>query len=164
MNLKAVMEEQVALAQRGTPEQCLERYRGTTRQVEGLRSEARFGKFTFTIDEPTGFGGTDTAANPAEVLLAALGASIEVTTRVYAAYLGIPLQSVAVELSGNLDIRGFFDTNPAVRSGFDAIEAKVKVESSASPAEIERLLAKVDRCCPVLETLRNGTPLRLTRL
>ena len=157
------MEEQVALARTGTPAQCLERYRGATRQVEGLRSEARFGKFTFTIDEPTGFGGTDTAANPAEVLLGALGASIEVTTRAYAAYLGIPLTSVSVELSGNLDIRGFFDTDPAVRAGFDAIEAKVKIVSSAGATEIERLLAKVDRCCPVLETLRNGTKLELTR-
>jgi len=159
MNLKAVMQEQVAIAQRGTPEQCLERYRGTTRQVEGLRSEAKFGKFTFTIDEPTGFGGTDTAANPAEVLLAALGASIEVTTRVYAEYLGIPLRGVAVELSGNLDIRGFFDTDPTVRSGFDRIEAKIRIDSPASEADLARLLEKVNRCCPVLETIRNGTPI-----
>jgi putative redox protein len=163
MNLKALMEQHVRTARAAQPEQCLERYRGETRQVEGLRSEARFGKFTFAIDEPAGFGGSDTMANPAEVLLAALGASIEVTTRVYAAYLGIPLQSVAVELAGNLDIRGFFDTDPAVRSGFDQIEAKVRIESSASDADVARLLAKVDRCCPVLETLRNGTPLRLER-
>ena len=155
------MEEQVAIARRGQPEQCLERYRGTTRQVSGLRSEARFGKFTFTIDEPAGFGGTDTAANPAEVLLGALGASLEVTTRVYAAYLGIPLEGVSVELAGNLDIRGFFDTDPAVRSGFDAIEAKIRIKSSASEADVARLLAKVERCCPVLETIRNGTPARL---
>jgi putative redox protein len=162
MSLKAVMEEQVAIAKRGTPDQCLERYAGETRQVEGLRSEASFGKFKFTIDEPAGFGGTDTAANPAEVLLGALGASIEVTCRVYAEYLGIPLRRVSVKLAGNLDICGFFDTDPAVRSGFDRIEAKVQIDSPASAADIARLLAKVERCCPVLETLRNGTPVKLT--
>ena len=163
MKLKVLMEQHVATARNAKPEECLERYVGETHQVDGLRSEASFGKFRFTIDEPTGFGGTDTAANPAEVLLGALGASIEVTCRVYAEYLGIPLEGVSVHLAGNLDIRGFFDTDPKVRSGFDRIEAKVRIKSAASNADIARLLARVERCCPVLETIRNGTPVRLQR-
>lgn len=163
MNLKRVMEEQVAIARSGDREKCLERYAGETRQVEGLRSEGQFGRHRTVIDEPTGFGGTDTAVNPAEMLLAAIGASIEVTCRVYAEYLGIPLDAVSVKLSGNLDTRGFFDTDANVRSGFDAITADIRIDSPASEDQIARLLDRVERCCPVLDTVRNGTPIRLKR-
>ncbi len=151
------------IARSADRDKCTERFSGTTRQVEGLRSEARFGRHSFVIDEPTGFGGSDTAANPAEVMLGALGASIEVTCRVYAEYLGIPLDKVSVHLSGNLDTRGFFDTDVRVRSGFDRIEAKISIESPAGPDAIARLLNRVERCCPVLDTIRNGTPVTLSR-
>jgi putative redox protein len=164
MTIKRVMEEQVAIARAGDLDKCTERFGGDTRQVEGLRSEATFGRHGFAIDEPTGFGGRDTAANPAEVMLGALGASIEVTCRVYAEYLGIPLNSVSVRLDGNLDTRGFFDTDVRVRSGFDKIDVKIAIDSPAGPDAVARLLNRIERCCPVLDTIRNGTPVKLARV
>lgn len=161
--LKALMERHVQTARSGSVAQCQERFAGVTRQVEGLRSEAQFGAFRFAIDEPLEFGGSNLAANPAEVMLAALGASIEVTCRVYAAYLGIALDRVSVQLSGNLDTRGFFDTDPRVRSGFDHIDARIRIDSPAGAADVKRLLDRIERCCPVLDTIRGGTRVRLTR-
>jgi putative redox protein len=55
----------------------------------------------------TGLGGADTAPNPVEYILAALGSCQEITYRLYADALGIPLNGVSVELTGAIDLRGF---------------------------------------------------------
>ena len=54
-----------------------ERYEVRTRQESGLRSVACARGHEFSIDEPEDWG-SDMAANPAELALAALGASLEV--------------------------------------------------------------------------------------
>ena len=56
--------------------------------------------FTLTIDQPKGFGGANSGPKPSEVLLAALAACQEITWRLYADALGIPLSSIRVELDG----------------------------------------------------------------
>jgi uncharacterized OsmC-like protein len=160
MSLKRLTEEMLATARAGPSEACLEHYSGTTRQVEGLRSEAAFGPFRFTVDEPQPYGG-GTAANPAEVLLAAVGASIEVTARVHAALLDIPLRGISTRLSGTLDLRGFFGTDPAVRAGFAHIDIAVVIDSPASSADIARLLQRVERGCPMLDVVRGAAEVRL---
>jgi len=85
----------------------------------------------------------------------------EITYRLHADHLGIPLDGVAVTLEGDLDLRGFFDVDAAVRPGFRAIRGTVKLDSPAPPAELERLKAHVDAHCPVLDLLANPTPLTL---
>lgn len=160
MSLKQLTEQMLATARAGPSEACLEHYSGTTRQVEGLRSEASFGRFRFTVDEPQPYGG-GTAANPAEVLLAAVGASIEVTARLHAELLGIPLHGVSTRLSGTLDLRGFFGTDPTVRAGFDRIDIAVIIDSPASRAQIAELMQRVERGCPMLDVVRGATEVRL---
>ena len=50
----------------------------------GFRSIVKMRDFTLTVDQPKGFGGTNTGPKPSEVLLAALAACQEVTWRLYA--------------------------------------------------------------------------------
>lgn len=158
VNLGELMRTLRGVALRGNPAECAEPMSGVTRQVTGLKSEATFGGLRMTIDEPVVFGGTGAAPNPAEAALAALGASMEVTFRCYAEYLGIPVNSISVALSGALDSRGFFGTDPSVRAGFGSIDATITVESSASAAQLEQLLTHVNNCCPVLDLFRAPTP------
>ena len=133
----------------------------TTRQIAGLRSEAAVRDFRLTLDEPPALGGADAGPNPVELLLVALGASQEITYRLYAEALGIPLNHVSVRVEGKLDLRGFFAVDEAVRPGYDEICAVVEIDSPASAEEIERLKATVERHCPVLDILRKATPTRL---
>src|SRR5215471_5478249 len=83
-------------------------YGAATRQLAGLRSEASIRDFRLTLDEPPALGGSDAGSNPVELVLAALGACQEITYRLYADALGIPLNHVAVRVEGRLDLRGFF--------------------------------------------------------
>ena len=95
-----------------------------------------------------------------ELVLAALGACQEITYRLYADTLGIPVNSVSVKLAGRLDLRGFFAVDEGVRPGFKDIQTTVTIDSPASADDIERLKATVDRHCPVLDILRNVTPVK----
>ncbi len=145
----------------GDPAACREAMAGTTRQEGAFRTEGRFGAHRVYVDEPGSFGGGDSAANPAELLFAALGASVAVTLRCHAALMGIAVGAIEVAVAGDLDIRGFFDSDPAVRAGFKEIALSVRMESAAAPAERAALLAAVQRGCPLLDALRDPTPVTL---
>jgi len=99
---------------------------------------------------------------PSEVLLAALAACQEITWRLYADALGIPLHSVAVELDGLQDLRGFLGVDTSTRAGFEHIAGTVVVDSPAADTDIERLKRTVDLHCPVLDDLRAPVPVELS--
>ncbi|MDF2764746.1 MAG: OsmC family protein [Rhodospirillales bacterium] len=159
--LGELMRRHQAIARSGDAAQCAEHIAGATVQHGGFRTEGRFGHHLVLVDEPTSFGGTDSAANPAELLLAGLGASLSVTLRCHAALLGVPVGRIRVELEGDLDIRGFFDADPTVRSGFAELRLQVHIESGAPPETLARLMAAAERGCPVLDTCRGATPISI---
>src|ERR1700736_2910072 len=129
-----------------------------SRNQGGFRSTVKMRDFTLIIDQPKGFGGTNTGPKPSEVLLAALAACQEITWRLYADALGIPLDSIAVELDGLQDLRGFLGVDGATRAGFQHIAGTVIVNSPAADTDIERLKQTVDLRCPVLDDLRAPIP------
>ena len=136
-------------------------FEATSRQAEGLRSEIKIRQFELTVDEPEVLGGQDSGPNPVELILGALATCQEITYRLYADALGIPLDGVSVTVSGDLDLRGFFAVDDQVRPGFTAIRTEVTLDSPAPETELERLKATVDRHCPVLDILQNATPVSL---
>ncbi len=133
-------------------------FQAHSRLGDGLNSNIAIRQFQVAVDEPPGLGGNDAAPNPVEYVLAALGACQEITYRLYADALGIPLTGVSVQLTGEIDLRGFFNVDPSVRPGFERVTANVTLESPASEAELTRLKEIVDAHCPVLDLLRNPTP------
>lgn len=133
----------------------------TSRQVQGLASEATIRHFTIALDEPECLGGADSAPNPAEYVLAALAACQEVTYRLFADRRGIPLNAVSVRLKGDLDLRGLLGLDAAVRPGFTGIRGSVHLDSPASLEELADLKAAVDAHCPVLDILRAPVPVSL---
>jgi putative redox protein len=137
-------------------------YKVESRQESGLRSRVNIRQFTFDVDEPASLAGTDTAPSPVEYALAALATCQEITYRLHADHLGIPLDSVAVTLEGDIDLRGFFAVDDDVRAGFERIWGTVKLESSVPFSELQRLKAHVDAHCPVFDLLTNTTPVTLS--
>jgi uncharacterized OsmC-like protein len=143
------------------PDQAVATFAVASRGLEGLHRRVSIRDFSVDVDEPPVLGGTDRAANPVEYALAALATCQEITYRLHAAALGIPLNEVRVELKGDLDLRGFFAVEQGVRPGFGEIRGTVHLDSPASPQELERLKEFVDAHCPVLDLFRNPTPVRL---
>jgi putative redox protein len=143
------------------PSAGLARFRVESRQEEGLRSRVKVRQFTFDVDEPTTLAGTDTAPSPVEYALAALATCQEITYRLHADHLGVPIDSVAVTLEADIDLRGFFAVDDAVRPGFTGVRGWVNIQSPASHEELVRLKEHVDAHCPVFDLLSNSTPVRL---
>lgn len=128
-----------------------------TRLVEGFRTEAHVRQFTFGIDEPAALGGTDTAPNPVEMVLAALGTCQEIVYATHARILGIPLDSVSVRVSGELDPRGFLGVAD-VPAGFRSVQFDVEISSAAPADDVARLVREVNARCPVLDILERPLP------
>jgi uncharacterized OsmC-like protein len=144
------------------PAQAHAVFQAQSRLGDGVNSTVAIRQFRVGVDEPAGLGGTDTAPNPVEYILAALGSCQEITYRLYADALGIPLNGVSVDLTGAIDLRGFFNVGQGVRPGYQKIEAKVTLDSPASEADLARLKDIVDSHCPVLDILRYPTPVELS--
>jgi len=144
------------------PEQAKVTFEAASRQVDGLRSEVAVRQFNLAVDEPAQLGGTDSAPNPVELLLASLATCQEITYRLYADALKIPLTGVAVRVEGDLDLRGFFAAKDGVRPGYQSIRATVRLDSPAPEADLTRLKETVDRHCPVLDIVQHATPVEVT--
>ena len=133
---------------------------------EGVRQVAtdiRIGDHRITVDEPPTLGGENTDPNPVETVLAGLLSCQVVTYRFWAAKLGVPLDRVQVETEGDLDVRGFFGLDAAVRPGFGEIRVKVTLDGPAEPERYRELQQIVDAHCPVLDLISNPTRV-VTRL
>ena len=154
-----IVETQAAL--RDDPTKAMATFASRSGLKSGFESEVKVRNHRITVDEPEALGGTDKGPNPVELVLAALGTCQEIAYRTHAAALGVPLDSVRVELEGDLDLRGFFAVDESIRPGYRGIRGTVHLRSSADPASLERLRRHVDAHCPVLDIISNPVPVDL---
>lgn len=154
--------EQTQAALRDEPSNAAATFAASSQQVAGLASEAAIRQFQLTVDEPEQLGGTDKGPNPVELVLAALGTCQEITYRLYADAMGIPVNGISIKLEGNLDLRGFFNVDPSIRAGYEPIDATVTIDSPASDADLARLKEAVDAHCPVLDIISKPVPVKLS--
>ena len=128
----------------------------------GFASESRVRDFAPTpSDEPTGLGGKDTAPNPVEQLLGALGNCLAVGYAANATVAGIELLDLRIDLKGDVDLHTFLGLR-AGHAGFDSISAAVSIDSDAPREQLEELHAKVVGSSPVGHTLQHAVPLDIT--
>ncbi|GEA67238.1 OsmC family protein [Acinetobacter pittii] len=95
-------------------------------------------------DEPTDKGGLDTAPNPVQILLSALGACTTITLEMYANLKGIKLDHVQVDLALN--------PNGEPEKGQNNIERKITLKGEFTEDQHKRLL-KVAENCPIHKLL-----------
>ncbi len=122
--------------------------------VGGFKSKVSIRDFEVIVDQPKGFGGSNSGPKPSEIALAALASCQEITYRLYADALNIPLNGVRIELTGTQDLRGFLGMEDKIFAGFQQVRGIVHLDSSASDADLDRLRNTVEQHCPVLDDLR----------
>jgi len=146
----------------GDGAQTIVRFNAASQGKDGLHRQVKIRGFDVEVDEPPTLGGTDRAPSPVEYALVALATCQEITYRLHADSLGIPLKDVSVQLEGELDLRGFFGAAKGVRPGFLNIKGSVSFDSTASAADLQRLKSVVDAHCPVLDLFNNATPVQIS--
>jgi uncharacterized OsmC-like protein len=100
------------------------------------------------VDEPFELLGTNTAANPQEMLMTALNACITVGYVVGAAVQGIALEHLEIETRGKLDLRGFLGIDPAVCAGYESIQYTVRIKGDGTPEQFQAIHETVCRTSP----------------
>ena len=140
------------------PEAARTTWSAEVRWAGGFRSEATIRDFQPTLsDEPTGLGGTDTAPNPVEQLLAALGNCLAVGYAANATARGIALDDLQIRLEGDLNLESFLGVSPG-HAGFSDIRATVQIDSTADPDALADLHRHVLDTSPVGHTLKASIP------
>ena len=144
---------QEAAPEEGTP------FSASVHCVGGFRNEIRVRDLAPTYaDEPEVLGGTNTAANPVEQVLGALGSCLSIGYTAGAVARGITINDLRIELIGNVDLPVFFGLK-AGHAGYERITAKVHLKSDASADDIAALHADVFRTSPVGNTLEKPADL-----
>lgn len=126
-----------------------------------LAERPEAGRTTLTATAEGAAGSDNPDLLPAIKVLQALAHCHEQTYRLYAEALGIPLESVQVRLQAAMDLRGLYAAADQVRAGFGQVAATVQISSPADIYEIERLRVTVERHSPVLDLVRNPTPVKI---
>ncbi len=111
-------------------------------------------------DEPAALGGSDTAPNPVEQLLGALGNCLAVGYAANASGRGIEINDLRIELEGDLDLHTFLGLRPG-HAGYDAVTVKVHLDADATAAEIAELHSAVVGTSPVGHTLQAAVPVSI---
>ena len=104
------------------------------------------------IDEPELLAGGNSAPNPVEYLLAALGSCLAVGYAASAAARDIELRSLEIELSGTIDLQVFLGLAEG-HAGYERLEATARVESDADDAALQALHEHVVKTSPVGNTI-----------
>ena len=111
-------------------------------------------------DEPCELLGSDGAANPQELLMAAVNACMIVGYVAGSSIRGVNLESLEIRTRGRLDLRGFLGLSDAVPPGYDSIDYEVRIKGDGSREQFEEIHRTVMKTSPNYFNLNR--PIRMT--
>lgn len=108
-----------------------------------------------------GVGGSGTAACSGDLLLGALAACAQLTCQLVATAMGIPVEHIRVEVTGEMDLRGTLGISKDVPVGFQDIHASFDISApQATPEQLAALKEKTEQYCVVMQTLMKPPTIR----
>ena len=125
----------------------------------GLDCTVTEGAHSLKLAMSTKYGGTGDGPNPGVLGRAALASCLAITYGMWAARLGVPFDSLEVDVEADYDVRGELGVDDAIRPGYSAMRYVVTVTSASTEAEVLRVLDAADRHSSYLDIFANGVPL-----
>jgi len=123
--------------------------------VGGSRSRVEFSGITAHL-------GGDGEFNPMQMFLATLAACDVDLVAMHASFLGLPIESLAVEATGHFNVCSYLGLEGAPGSGYDGIAYTVRLSiPGATPDQIAYLRQRCERSSPVGDSMSRAIPLRL---
>ena len=128
----------------------------------GFRNQIRIRDLSESYaDEPEMLGGTNTAPNPVEQLLGALGSCLAIGYIANASVRSIQIEELRIELEGHIDLPVFLGLRDG-HAGYPDIALKVYLKADAPQETVEELHQQVLRTSPVGKTIEKAIPLHAT--
>ena len=160
---------------KGGLEQLIAKGRANPQMIKTLTcrtvAEGKFRHLNFirslpahVIDEPPALLGDDTAPNPSEAALAALGSCLAVGIHANAVARGIGITRLEIELEGDLNITAVWGTGDTSDKpvGFTDVRARVTLEADQPRAALEALVAHARDWSPVANTFTRPVGLEMS--
>lgn len=125
----------------------------------GLACDVEDGDWRFIVGMPDEYGGSNAGPNPGVYGRAALGSCLAIGYGMWAARLGVPIDELEVEVQGDFDARGELGMSDDVPPGYLAMRYIVTVKSSASEADVMRVLDIADKYSSWRDDITRPVPL-----
>lgn len=123
----------------------------------GGQTIQRNNTYAMVFDFPPEFSGEGKGPTLCEACMSSLGACITQTIVAHATAREI-IDSVTIDLEGNVDLQGFTGLSTDTRPGAQGFQLNVNIKSStASKEQISQLYEIGKRYSPAFDTLTNGT-------
>lgn len=128
--------------------------------ANGFLQQISAGNYRFDVDEPISVGGTESAPDPYDYLLAGLGACTSMTIGWYARNKKIPLENITVSLQHSRIHAKDCEECETKGGMLDRIDVDVQLTGPLTPEQHAKLM-EVARKCPVHRTLKSEIDIRL---
>ena len=135
--------------------------KSTARMVNGLTCEMKAGEWTMTSDMYEAVGGNNSGPTPGDFARMGLSSCLAIGYAMWFARQEVPYEDIRVELEGDLDNSGMLGLDDSVPPGHEDIRVQVHIVSTASRAEIEKVVALADAHSPVLYEVTNPVKVKL---
>jgi len=146
---------------RRDPAKAKETWKATTTRKEGNYVQTRIREFIMEGDEPDKLLGMGRAPNAVEAVLHALGTCLATSVVHHAAARGITIDSLVLDVTGELDMRGYLGLSVDVRPGYQKVTVCCRISADAPPDALKGLWEHAQRISPVLDTIRNPVAVSL---
>ena len=114
----------------------------------GLECEIEEGTWKLTVGMSAKSGGTNAGPNPGILGRGALGSCLAVGYAMWAARLGVPIDSLDVEVEADYDSRGELGLDDGVPPGYLQVRYRVIVSSPAPEADVRHMIDVADQYSP----------------
>jgi uncharacterized OsmC-like protein len=119
--------------------------RTRVRLKPGLECEIEEGVWKLTAGMGEKSGGTNAGPNPGILGRGALGSCLAIGYAMWAARLGVPIDSLEVEVEADYDSRGELGVDDTVPPGYIQVRYRVIVTSPAPEEDVRRMIDVADR-------------------
>jgi uncharacterized OsmC-like protein len=126
---------------------------------DGLTCDIEEGAFRLVASMSQKFGGAGDGPNPGVFGRAALGSCLVIGYAMWAARLGIAIDTLDVAVHADYDARGELGVSDDIPPGYLRIRYVVTVASPASEADIRRWLDTADRYSSWRDNIARAVPL-----
>jgi len=114
----------------------------------GMECTIEEGRWTLTAGMSEKSGGTNAGPNPGILGRGALGSCLAIGYAMWAARLGVPIESLDVEVEADYDRRGELGVSDEVPPGYTQVRYRVSVVSPAPEEQVRNVIDTADRYSP----------------
>jgi len=114
---------------------------------------------SFIIDQPKAGGGNDEGPNPLEIFLSSVAGCICAIGQIIARQERLNINSIHVDVTGELDKDFLMGKTEEGRAGFTKISSVVDIDGDLNDEQKKEFLEKIEKRCPIADNISNTSAL-----